>query len=156
MSSDDHAHDAHGPKHYIRIWAVLLVLLAVSIIGPEFEIAIVTLITAFGVAGVKAYLVMKHFMHLDTERPVVLYILSTSVVFMVMFFAAVGVDVMNHEGARWVNVAANQAVERGLAYGDPASHHGAHGDHGEAHGDDHATEGHDDDHATDGHDDEGH
>jgi caa(3)-type oxidase subunit IV len=146
MSSEDHAHDAHSPQHYIRIWAILLVLLAVSIIGPELEIAIVTLITAFGVAGVKAYLVMKHFMHLDAERPVVIYILTTSCLFMVMFFAAVGVDVMNHEGARWVNVAANEAVERGLAYGDPAAHHADHGGHDDGHAD-----GHNDDHGADGH-----
>jgi caa(3)-type oxidase subunit IV len=155
---DDHDHDRHSPKHYIRIWAVLMVLLFISITGPMLEIAIITLITAFGVAGVKAFLVMKHFMHLDVEKPFVIYILTTSCVFMMMFFAAVGVDVMNHEGARWSNVAATQAIARGLAAGDPAHHHGSHGGHGDdaAHGGDHAPDaGHDDAHEGEvGHDDD--
>ena len=142
MSEDHHGHDdhhdeRHEPKHYIKIWGVLMVLLVVSILGPELEIQIVTLITAFGVAGVKAFLVMKHFMHLDVEKPFVIYALTTSIMFMVMFFAAVGVDVMNHEGARWANVAATQSIARGLAAGDPAAHHGSHGDH-----DDHADAAH--------------
>ena len=142
---DDHHDDRHTPQHYIKIWAVLMVLLFISITGPMLEIAIVTLITAFGVAGVKAFLVMKHFMHLDVEKPFVIYILTTSVVFMVMFFAAVGVDVMNHEGARWANVAATQSIARGLAAGDPASHHGGHGHEADGgHGDDasHGTDAH--------------
>jgi caa(3)-type oxidase subunit IV len=124
---DAHHHDgAHGPSHYIRIWVVLLVLLVISITGPMLEIPAVTLVTAFGIAGVKAFLVMKHFMHLDRELPLVRYILTTSVVFMIMFFAATAVDVMNHEGARWTNDAAKRAIAEGMAYGDPAAHHAAH------------------------------
>ena len=34
-------------------------------------IRVVMLITAFGVALVKAYLVAKNFMHLDVEKPIV-------------------------------------------------------------------------------------
>jgi caa(3)-type oxidase subunit IV len=116
---------AHGPARYIKIWAVLCVLLVISVLGPELEIQVVTLITAFGIAGVKAYLVMKEFMHLDVEKPIIWYILATGVVFIGMFFAAVSVDVMNHDGARWSNDAAKRAVVAGLAAGDPANHHGA-------------------------------
>lgn len=140
---DDHHDDSHSPAHYKKIWAILCVLLFISVTGPMLEIAVITLITAFGIAGVKAYLVMKHFMHLDVEKPIVLYILTTGVVFIVMFFSAVGIDVMNHDGARWSNDAAKRAVVQGLAYGDPAAHHGDHGDeeHGEhEEGGDHAPE----------------
>ena len=43
-------------------------LLVVSVAGPMLEIKIVTLITAFGIAVVKAYLVAKNFMHLNIEQ----------------------------------------------------------------------------------------
>ncbi len=120
-------HDAsHSPKHYVRIWAVLCVLLAISVAGPMLEIPIITLLTAFGIAGVKAWLVIKHFMHVPAEKPIIVFILTTGVVFIVMFFAAVSVDVMNHDGARWSNNAAKEAITRGLAAGDPAAAHAAH------------------------------
>lgn len=105
--------EPHPPSYYVRIWGILLVLLVISILGPELEIKILTLITAFGIAFVKAYLVCKHFMHLDVERPIVLYILSTAVVFMVLFFAGAAPDVMNHDGTNWSNNAAHAAVQRG-------------------------------------------
>ena len=66
----------HGPSHYIKIWKILLVLLVISVLGPELEIKIVTLITAFGIAVVKAYMVAKYFMHVNIERKYVHYILS--------------------------------------------------------------------------------
>jgi caa(3)-type oxidase subunit IV len=121
---DDHA--AHSPKHYIRIWAILCVLLIISITGPMLEIQVITLLTAFGIAFVKAGLVVKHFMHLDTEKPVVWYMLITGIAFMLLFFAGVAPDVMNHTGARWNNIAAEREIQRGMAYGDPADHHGEH------------------------------
>ena len=53
----------HG--NYVQIWAVLVVLLVVSVAGPFFGHPIVTLVTAFGIALVKAYLVAKNFMHIN-------------------------------------------------------------------------------------------
>jgi len=103
-------------RNYVKIWAILVVLLGVSVIGPTFGIKIVTLIAAFGVAVVKAYLVAKNFMHLDVERPIVWYILATCVVFMVLFFAGTSPDVMEHEGTRWKNESAQAVVEAGLAH----------------------------------------
>jgi caa(3)-type oxidase subunit IV len=133
----DHAHAAHGhghgeahpPSYYIKIWGVLLALLVVSVLGPELGIPILTLVTAFGIAFVKAYLVAKHFMHLNLEQPVIWYFMSTSLVFMVLFFAGTAPDVMNHEGARWTNDAAKAAIERALAEQAAGGGHG----HGDAH-----------------------
>ena len=135
---DDHHAHVHEPSHYIRIWGILLVLLVVSFVGPWLGIQIITLITAFGIAVVKAYLVMKEFMHLDVEKPIVHYFLVTSVVFMVLMFAGISPDVMNHEGTNWVNVAAEAEIERALAQqAEGGDHHG--GDH---HEDDHGADGH--------------
>lgn len=134
MAHDEH----HAPSHYVKIWVVLCVLLVISILGPELEMQIVTLITAFGIAFVKAYLVMKHFMHLNVEKPIVWYMLATGCAFMVLFVAGVAPDVHNHDGARWSNVAAKSWVEQRMEVGAAgAEHHGE--DHGEASG--HGAEG---------------
>ena len=58
----------HDHTHYIRIWAILCALLVVSVAGPMVGIRFVTLVTAFGIAIVKAYLVCSHFMHLNIEK----------------------------------------------------------------------------------------
>ena len=91
----------HAPRNYVRIWALLVVLLVVSIVGPTLEIRVVTLITAFGVAIVKAYIVAKHFMHLDIERRWVAYILVAMLAFMLVYFGGVAPDVLKHAGHQW-------------------------------------------------------
>ncbi len=87
--------------NYVRIWGILLVLLAISVAGPFLGIGFVTLITAFGIAVVKAYLVIKHFMHLNLQPKYAIYLLSTVLVFMLLFFAGVAPDVMQHSGSNW-------------------------------------------------------
>jgi len=90
----------HHPN-YVKVWAILVVLLCISVVGPMFEIQVVTLVTAFGIACVKAYLVMKNFMHLNVEKRIAVYILGTCLVFMFLLFAASAPDVMKHEGWNW-------------------------------------------------------
>ena len=102
----------HAPTNYVKIWAILLVLLVISILGPELEIKIVTMITAFGIAVVKAYMVAKYFMHIDIERKYVHYLLITGITFMLIFYFGVAPDVMKHEGQNWENVAAKSEVKR--------------------------------------------
>jgi caa(3)-type oxidase subunit IV len=97
-------HAAHAEAHhvnYVRIWQILLALLVVSVLGPLLEIKVVTLITAFGIAVVKAYLVAKNFMHLNVQPRYVVYILGTTLVFMLLFFAGTAGDVMKHSGENW-------------------------------------------------------
>lgn len=96
----EHAHEDHT-KHYVRIWAILVVLLVVSVIGPELGIRAVTLITAFGIAVVKAYLVVKNFMHINVEQRFIPYAMVTCLVFMLLFFAGTAPDVMKAEGSGW-------------------------------------------------------
>ena len=111
-------HDAHGGGHHVnykKIYLTLLVLLVVSVIGPFFEILWLTLITAFGIAIVKANLVIQNFMHLRWEKRIMKWVLVTSLVLMALFVAGVSSDVLNHEGRNWENIAAQAAVERGIA-----------------------------------------
>jgi caa(3)-type oxidase subunit IV len=110
--------DSHDDAHHVdyrKIYLTLLVLLVISVVGPFFEILWVTLITAFGVALVKANLVIQNFMHLKWEKRIMKWMLATSLLLMFLMVAGVSSDVMNHEGRNWENVAARASVERGLA-----------------------------------------
>jgi caa(3)-type oxidase subunit IV len=110
-----HAAGGAAPHHtnYVRVWAVLVALLAVSVAGPFLKVRVVTLVTAFGVAGVKAYLVGKNFMHINLERRFVVYLVAAMLAFMLVMLGGVSPDVMKHQGLRWENVSAEAAVERG-------------------------------------------
>jgi caa(3)-type oxidase subunit IV len=100
--SDNAVHATeHTHVNYVRIWAILVVLLGVSVVGPMFGIKAVTLITAFGIALVKAYLVAKNFMHVNVEKRYIPYIVLTALVFMLLFFAGTAPDVMKKEGTNW-------------------------------------------------------
>jgi len=92
---------AHAHPNYVKVWGILVALLVVSVLGPTLGIKLVTLITAFGIAIVKAYLVAKNFMHLNIERRYVAYLLATMLVFVVLFFTAVAPDVMKFTGDNW-------------------------------------------------------
>jgi caa(3)-type oxidase subunit IV len=121
-----------GSKHYVKIWGILLVLLIISIFGPFLGIPIVTLITAFGIALVKAYLVAKNFMHLNVQPSYVTYLLTTCLVFMLLLFAGVSPDVMKHEGDNWMKPAV-------VVHGPSGHHEEAGGDQGHGEGE---TSGH--------------
>jgi caa(3)-type oxidase subunit IV len=113
--SEQAAHAEHPHVNYVRIWQILLVLLVISVAGPMLEIQVVTLVTAFGIAVVKAYLVAKNFMHLNLQPSFVIYMLVTALVFMLLFYAGTAADVMNQSGDNWVKPAVEQAA--------PAPHH---------------------------------
>jgi caa(3)-type oxidase subunit IV len=93
--------EAHHHPNYVKIWAILLVLLVISVLGPELGIRSVTLFTAFGIAIIKAYMVAKNFMHVNLEPRFITYLLMTGVLFMVLFFAGAAPDVMKAEGTNW-------------------------------------------------------
>lgn len=95
--TEEHTHH----PNYVKIWAILLALLVVSVIGPMFGVRVVTLITAFGIAVVKAYLVAKNFMHINIAPRYVAYLMTTCLVFMLLFFAGVSPDVMKADGTQW-------------------------------------------------------
>ena len=111
----------HAPRNYVKIWAILLGLLIVSVLGPMLGIRAVTLITAFGIAIVKAYLVAKNFMHLDIEARYISYMLGTALVFMLLFFSGSAPDVMKPEGHQWEKP--SWKAEAADAASEPAGDH---------------------------------
>lgn len=128
MSEDGHH------TNYVKIWAILMLLLFVSIIGPEFGIRWLTLFTAFGIACIKAYMVADKFMHIRQMPSFVSYIVVTCLVFMLLFFAATAPDVMNDSGTNWEKPTWVAGTENDWV---TVGHHEDAGDgdsgHGEAH-----------------------
>ncbi len=130
MTDHEHSHgggDQGGHStNYVKVWTILVALLVVSVAGPFVGEALtmqwVTLAAAFGIAIVKAFLVIKHFMHVTIEKRVAHYILITSLTCVVLFFAGTAGDVMNHRGQNWENDAAKKVAEDGLKksnHGEP-------------------------------------
>jgi len=113
MTTDAPAH-VHHPN-YVKIWAILVVLLIVSVLGSMTHIRNVVLIAAFGVALVKAYLVAKNFMHVNVEKRWVPYLLIVCLLFIVVLFAGVAPDVMKHSGLHWTNPSADRPADAGAA-----------------------------------------
>ena len=107
--------EVHEHPNYVKIWYWLLVLLAISIAGPMFEIPVLTLITAFGIAVVKSFLVAAYFMHLKFEKKIIWFLLILSICLLGVFFFGVGSDIMMEEGEQWKDcIADNSCVEQRL------------------------------------------
>lgn len=109
MTTEAHVHH----PNYVKIWAILVALLIVSVLGSMSHVRVVLLIAAFGVALVKAYLVAKNFMHVNVEKRWVPYLLIMCLLFIAILFAGVAPDVMKHSGLNWTKNPANQSVPSG-------------------------------------------
>lgn len=94
----------HPPSYYIKIWGILLVLLVISVCGPMLEIKVLTLITAFGIAVVKALIVAAYFMHLNVEKKYIWWMLITMLIFVSLCFAGMAADVMKPDGTNWMKL----------------------------------------------------
>ena len=137
-----------GHKHpsYLKIYITLVVLFIVSVVGPEVAPAFgafakpVVLLTAFGIAIWKAYLVCAYFMHLKFEKIYAPYILLACLsLFFVVFFGT-ATDAMFANGHNWVKpVSEEEATKEAMArsYVLNKDKHGD--DYGDGHdsGDDH-------------------
>lgn len=116
MTTESHVHH----PNYVKIWAILVVLLLVSVLGSMSHIREVVLITAFGIALVKAYLVAKNFMHLNVEKRWVPYLLIVCLLFVFILFAGVAPDVMQQSGQHWTKNPLNPTAQSGASA--PAKH----------------------------------
>jgi caa(3)-type oxidase subunit IV len=110
MSNEDSKAHAHHPaSYYIRTYWILAVLLVLSIAGPLTAhhfgsmAHLIVLVTAFGIAVVKTLLVASRFMHLNTEKKFIWWLLITTLVAVFTCFAGIAPDVMNGNGHNWTN-----------------------------------------------------
>jgi caa(3)-type oxidase subunit IV len=109
MTTETHVHH----PNYVKIWAILVAFLIVSVLGSMSNIRAVVLLAAFGVALVKAYLVAKNFMHVGVEKRWVPYLLIVCLLFVVILFVGVSPDVMKHNGLHWTNPSASLPAQPG-------------------------------------------
>lgn len=114
--------DSHEPSHYVKIWAILLVLLVISIVGPLFGVKLVMLLTAFGIAVDKAGMVVRHFMHIGVEKKYIAYLMVICLAFMALLFAGIAPDIMKGSGQNWENTAV-------VARPPPVGEHATHSEH---------------------------
>lgn len=110
----------HSTQKYFKVYFILLVLFLISYIVPETmpDNKTMVLLSAFGIAIVKALMVCAYFMHLNTEKKFVWYLLITCLTMMYLFYIALVPDIMRKEGHNW-----KSTIEVVM----PDNHHG-HGD----------------------------
>jgi len=109
MTTEAHLHH----PNYVKIWAILVALLIVSVVGSMSHVREVVLVAAFGVALVKAYMVAKNFMHITVEKRWVPYLLVMCLLFVAILFAGVAPDVMKHSGQNWTKNPVAQPTQTG-------------------------------------------
>lgn len=136
MSSDSH-------PSYFKIYIMLLVLFVISVLGPEVaewmnmegaSRLILVLVTAFGIALVKAYYVLAYFMHLKFEKIYAPYILISMVALLFVFFFGSATDAMKSEGHHWEKMEIELPEQKGFdhhssSHGDAEHESHDHGDH---------------------------
>ena len=114
MAQHAHADAPHHETSYVAIWGVLCALLVVSVLGPMVVgVRFLTLITVFGIAIIKAYMVCRYFMHLNIEKKWVAYILGFMLALMLVFFGGVAPDVLEHDGLQWQKTYVEPATSSG-------------------------------------------
>lgn len=91
----------HSHPDYFKIYYILVGLFIISVLGPTLGVPAITLITAFGIAIVKATMVAAYFMHLNIEKRYIWFILFIMLTFLAVLFAGVAPDVMKHQGTNW-------------------------------------------------------
>ena len=79
--------ETHTHPNYVKIWFWLVILLIISTLGPMLEIPALTLITAFGIAVIKAFMVAANFMHLKFEKQIIWFMLIVALTLLGVFFS---------------------------------------------------------------------
>ena len=82
-----------SPKNYVQIWIVLVVLLSVSMLFGLLKSATIATVLIFGVAFIKATLVIAYFMHLKVEYIWIKIFFSFGLLCAVFFFIGVYPDI---------------------------------------------------------------
>lgn len=83
---------AHHRKVYLLVWAVLLVLLAATILASSVRAGAFSLVLAIGIAAVKASLIVVYFMHLRSSPRIVWVVAAATVVWLGIMFGLTFAD----------------------------------------------------------------
>ena len=83
-------------KNYIRIWAGLLALTALTVTMADLNLGRVSILVVIAIAAIKSTLVLLFFMHLLTEKRLLLKLLvPIAICTLAIFIGLTYVDVLN-------------------------------------------------------------
>lgn len=95
---------AHTHPNYIKVYITLVMLFTISLLGPKLGFPMLTLITIFSIAVVKATMVAAYFMHLNIEKRYIWFLFFIMLAFLTVLYAGVAPDVMKQSGQNWQHV----------------------------------------------------
>ncbi len=87
-------HDYHGHPNYVLTWAGLVALLVVSLAAASMGHKGLALLVIFGIAAIKAGMVVANFMHLRYEPRLMLGIVIFGLFVGLAFFLGVYPDIV--------------------------------------------------------------
>ncbi|GIL16837.1 MAG: hypothetical protein BroJett040_05880 [Oligoflexia bacterium] len=86
--------DYHGHPNYIKIWGVLVGILVLSLAVGELGHKVLSVTLIFGLALVKAIMVIGNFMHLKWEPKLLTWVMIFAVAALGIFYFGVAPDVV--------------------------------------------------------------
>lgn len=96
--SDSNGSKAH-PNIFLKVGAILFVLTAVTVWASSWEIgAGLGLSVALLIAAVKGSLVANYFMHITSEKGIIMIVLLVTLVFFIAVFALPIGEILDHQG----------------------------------------------------------
>ena len=88
-----HGHDSHGSGHhiipladYFKVFGALIVLTVITVAASRVDFGAFNTLIAFGIATVKAVLVMAIFMHLKYDNMMNRVIIGSSFLFLLLMW----------------------------------------------------------------------
>ena len=97
----DHADIDRHVRVYITVFVALMVLTVVTVAIARVHLPVPIAVTlALIVATIKGGLVACYFMHLISEKKLILLVLTITVLF---FIALLGLPVITHRNGYWIN-----------------------------------------------------
>jgi cytochrome c oxidase subunit 4 len=75
-----------GPRVYLTVWGLLLLLTAITVTSAKLRLGKVTIAVVLAVAMVKSLLVLLYFMHLRHEKRLIIKLLLPGVIVLLAIF----------------------------------------------------------------------
>lgn len=83
---EDTAHHIVPASTFLKVFATLIVLTVITVAAAQFDFGSLNAVVAFGIATVKASLVLGIFMHLKYDNMMNRVIIFTGLFFVVIFY----------------------------------------------------------------------
>ncbi|QOV91554.1 cytochrome C oxidase subunit IV family protein [Humisphaera borealis] len=91
---DDHAEHAHGITGYIVVFFALMVLLVATVLVAYVHLGVFNVPVAYGIAALKAVLILWFFMHLNEQTRLVQVFAFASFAWLLIFLIMMSGDYM--------------------------------------------------------------